>query len=276
MIAIDDFVMLGKTVPEPTRTDGRIFVCSAGVSTQMRQLVRIYPLARHGAPARWTINRVELERNSKDSRHESWKLAGDRSPGAHDQINNTFTVTGEVAKTRRADLLKPFTIGSIKQANAARMSLAVLHPKDMRVSFDFNPDSPDSPQQALFDTADQPPSGAKRFPYIPRLHFHDEDGGHDLMIRDWGVYERMRKAGGFELWSDSRRREDITAALHLDESCSLLVGNFNQHRTSWLVISVLRGLRAPEALFDTAELGWDAAIPTASRASRRRVPHPAA
>jgi len=57
--------MLGTTVPEPT-SDGRVFICSAGVSAELRSLMRIYPLARRRTPPRWSVNCVCLERNPKD------------------------------------------------------------------------------------------------------------------------------------------------------------------------------------------------------------------
>jgi hypothetical protein len=39
--------------------------------------------------------------------------------------------------------------------------------------------------------------------------------------------------------------------LHLNENSSLLIGNINQHRTSWIIISVLSGLReSAPTLFD--------------------------
>jgi hypothetical protein len=88
-MVVEDFVMLGKTVPEPN-SDGRVFVCSAGVSAELKTLMRIYPLARRDAPERWSINRVQVERNLRDNRIESRKLAGDRSVGMHDRINLTF------------------------------------------------------------------------------------------------------------------------------------------------------------------------------------------
>jgi hypothetical protein len=243
VITIDDFVMLGKTVPEPN-SDGRTFVCSAGVSPQLKQLLRIYPLARHGAPRRWSVNTVQLERNPKDARPESWRLAGDRTPGAHEHINNTFTATRpEYPRTSRAALLRPYEVASIKEANARRLSLAVLHPDRYDFEFEHNPDSPDSPQLALFDSGKPEPKGAKRFAYIPRLRFRDEDGGHRLMLREWGCFEFMRKYG-------DHRRHELPDALRLTASSSLLVGNFNRHRTSWLVISVLNGLREAPALFD--------------------------
>jgi hypothetical protein len=114
----------------------------------------------------------------------------------------------------------------------------------MELTFEFNPDSPESPQLALFDIEPRPTQGAKRFAYIPRLRFRDADIEHHLMIRDWGCYEFMRKYG------DDRRHE-LTNSLHLDGEASLLIGNFNRYRGTWLVISVLRGIRPELGLFDT-------------------------
>ena len=106
--------MLGTTVPEPNH-DGRVFVCSAGVSREYGSLVRVYPLARGGVPRRWGIFRVPLERNPQDSRRESFKIAGDRSPEAHPGINATFERHDELTPGRRAALLAPFVLPSIKR-----------------------------------------------------------------------------------------------------------------------------------------------------------------
>jgi hypothetical protein len=243
MLIVDDFVMLGKTVPEPTRRDGRVFVCSAGISPTLRSLVRIYPLARRNTPPRWSVSTVKLVRNPEDSRHESFKLEGDRRPGAHEHINNSFQVSGTCPPMARADLLSRYVVGSIPEANDKRLSLAVLHPEQLELTFEHNPDSPDSPELTLFDLEPRPTEGAKRFAYIPRLRFRDADRENHLMLRDWGCFEFMRKHG-------DDKRFGLPDALHLDPTCSLLVGNFNQHRNSWLVISVLRGLRAAPSLFD--------------------------
>ncbi|MEV6791312.1 hypothetical protein AB0M87_04770 [Streptomyces sp. NPDC051320] len=245
-MTIDDFVMLGKTVPEP-QSDGRTFVCSAGVSSTLRELIRVYPLGRYGAPRRWSVSQVPLERNPKDSRRESFKVAGDRSPGAHDHINDAFTtVRPEYPKAGRIELLAPYEVASIKEANARKMSLAVIHPEHLDINFDHNPESPDSPQLALFDSGKPEPQGAKRFAYIPRIHFRDSERENHLMLRDWGCFEFMRKYG------DGRRGE-LPDALHMTPSSSLLVGNFNRHRSSWLVISVLNGLREAPGLFGLSD-----------------------
>lgn len=233
--------MLGTTVPEPS-SDGRIFVCSAGISQEMRRLVRIYPLARRGIPHRWDVHRVSVELNPKDSRPESFRVTGDRSPGAHEQINEHFVKIGVIRPSERVALLKKYAIGSVKEANAKRLSLAVVHPDAIELDFEHNPDSPDSPQLSFFDGIEPPKAGARRFPFIPRLRFHDELGWNNLMLRDWGCYELMRK--------QPERRTEMAAFLHLRSSSSLLIGNLNQHRTSWLVISVLNGLREEPTLFD--------------------------
>lgn len=252
MLTIDDFVMLGKTVPEPN-SDGRVLVCSAGYSGTLRSLIRVYPLAKHGSPPRWSISTVRLERNPNDSRHESFKLAGDRRPGAHERINVEFNVTDETPPGQRAELLRRCVADSIAEANQRRLSLAVLHPEAMSLEFEHNPTSPDSPQLALFDVGPAPEHGARRFPFIPRIRFRDAAGEHRLMLRDWGVYELMRKHNNLIDMTDGERRRYVGEALHLDPTCSLLVGNLNNQRTAWLVISVLRGLRAAPSLFDELE-----------------------
>lgn len=233
--------MLGTTVPEP-RSDGRIFVCSAGVSPELRQLIRIYPLARRRAPHRWEKCCVPLERSSTDSRGESWKLKGDRALGAHESINDAFSVVDKFPREHRAGLLSPFVVSSIDEANARRLSLAVIEPEGTpELLLEHNPTSPDSPQMALFDSAEKLTVGARRFPFIPRLRFFDEDGEHKLMLREWGAYEFMRKSG----------HEGLAGALRLDEGMSLLVGNLNNHRMAWCVIAALRGVREQPQLFNT-------------------------
>lgn len=242
---LEDFVMLGTTVPEPN-SDGRVFVCSAGVSDEYRKLIRIYPLARRNAPRRWTVHRVPLERNPRDSRDESFQIAGDRQPGAHQWINYQFEVVRPVYPVaHRASLLERYVIGSIQEANAKRLSLAIVQPDEIELTFERNPAPGDAPQLSLFESDDgEQATGARRFLYMPRLRFRDECGRHDLMLRDWGSFELQRKH------DENYFLGHLQTALHLDGSSSLLVGNMNNKRSAWLVISVLNGLRRPATLFD--------------------------
>lgn len=245
---VEDFVMLGKTVPEEQRSDRRVFVCSAGYSRELRQFIRIYPLARADAPRRWHTCKVPLERNPKDSRPESWKIRGDRSADQHCNINKTFEVQHKLKDEDQRELFASMerACRSIDEANARRMSLFVLRPKG-RVSLEFveNRDSPEHPQMWLFDPQlSNEPQGAKRFAYQPYVHFNDEGGPHRLQLRDWGCYEFMRKFG------DGKRHE-LRQTLRLDACPPLLLGNMNGHRNTWLIISVFQSLvEAQVPLFD--------------------------
>lgn len=243
---LEDFVMLGTTVPEPN-SDGRVFVCSAGVSAEYGSLVRLYPLARKNVPHRWMQYRVPVERNPKDHRPASFKVAGaeDRMPGMHEHINEKFElVRKSVPGRERIRLLSRYVIGSIKEANAKRLSLAIIQPDAIELNFEHNPDSPESPQMALFDMPGEKPSGARRFAWMPRLRFHDECGWNNPMLRDWGTFELQRKKG------EAYFREELSGALHLSTDSSLLVGNMLNQPTAWLVISVLSHLREAPTLFD--------------------------
>jgi hypothetical protein len=78
------------------------------------------------------------------------------------------------------------------------------------------------------------------------LVFDDDAGTHRLQLRDWGCFEFMRKFG-------DDRRADMHGALHLGERSSLLIGNLNNQRRAWIVISVLNGVRvAQSSLFEAA------------------------
>ena len=241
---IEDFVMLGTTVPEPN-SDGRVFVCSAGVSDEYRKLLRIYPLARRCIPRRWAMHRVPVVRNPRDSREESFQIAGDRKLGEHQWINYRFEVVKPAYPEHvRASLLSRYVINSIREANDKRLSLAIIQPKIIELNFESNPAPEDAPQLSLFEAGDgEQALGARRFAWMPRLRFRDEDGSHNLMLRDWGAFELQRK-------HDERYfLQNLEGALHLRESSSLLVGNMNNKRSAWLVISVLNGIREHPTLF---------------------------
>lgn len=231
-LTLDDFTMLGTTVPEPAKSDAnRLYVCSAGWQPDLG-LIRIYPLGRINAPSRWSVSSVSVQRNPKDSRAESWMLAGERN---HETANRHFHQTGTWSATERETLLdlcsRRKIPTSIAEANERRRSLAIVEPEHLDFEIEHNADSPDSPQLRLFSDGLPEPLGAKRFPQIPRLTFTSEGARHRLMLRDWGAYEWMRK--------NPNRVSEIPAALHLGPKSALLVGNLNHQRNAWVVISVL-------------------------------------
>lgn len=232
---VEDFVMLGKTVPEE-QADGRVFVCSAGWSRELRSLIRIYPLGMSGAPPKWSVCRVALERNPRDSRAESWKIGADRSPDAHGEINSQFVVLDTLCEQGRESLMTEIEQTTICAANEARTSLAVVQPDFApELRFSDRPESDNHPQMWIFAPDEKPEMGAARFPFQPRIKFVCNGARHDLQLREWGAYEWMRKND----W-DGRNNHPIRG--RLKSNPRLLVGNMNGHRNVWLVIDVLRAV----------------------------------
>lgn len=258
-MTLDDFVMLGKTVPE-ANSDGREFVCTAGYSLELGQPIRIYPMARFRCPARWSISQVPVERNPKDSRPESWKIKGDRSPGNHQWINGVIRpVQSKVSATVEREIVRALTVRSLHEANARRLSLCVLLPGDLpRLDLERGETAEMAPTPDMFGDTPTLPVAA-RFKWHPRLRFADQDGHrHDLMLRDWGCYEWMRKSG-----DDAATKLDDN--LNLTTAPPLLCGNLNRFRNSWLVISIFAGtVHARPDVFDRQFSLFDEALPQAA------------
>jgi len=247
-MTLDDFVMLGKTVPE-ANSDGREFVCTAGFSMELRQPVRIYPMARAHCPKRWSKSQIPLERNPKDSRFESWKIKGNRSPAAHYRINDVIhQVADKLQPEEQRQIVEALTVASIKEANQRRLSLCVILPKHIpTLDFERGDTAEMAPTPDLFGGMPAIPV-KQRFPLHPRLIFKDDDGEHDFMLRDWGCYELMRKQPSKVCASY------LEDALNLSTAPPLLCGNLNRFRNSWLVISVFAGtVHARPWVFDQQE-----------------------
>lgn len=233
MIRAHSVVMLGTTKPE-ARSDGREFVCSAAYQSDLG-LIRIYPLARWHTPRRWSRHAVRLQRNSKDPRRESWQLAADRSIEHHPWINDdAFQWDGDPVDPKyRGDLIHDrYFHPSIQSANEKRVSLALIRPQSAEVIW-TEPDRRDDLDMHQLELITPEDAGGVAPQAIPRLRFHDEGGEHRLQLRDWGVYELIRKRG------IDYAVDNTAAALHLGPDSTLLVGNVLRHQTSWLVIAVL-------------------------------------
>lgn len=66
-------------------------------------------------------------------------------------------------------------------------------------------------------------------------------------MTDLEIQERRTIVTSLVALSDARRHE-LSAALHLSKSVSLLIGNLANQRNAWIIISVLNGIRQDEAL----------------------------
>lgn len=228
---IEDFVMLGRTVPESSKSHGTA-VCSAGFSIEMRSFIRVYPLRIEDRIPVGSIVNIPVTR-SPDSRPESWKL---KEVGG-------FSIVGDLSHSDRFDYIdKPFgaessskstmITDSIATLNHHKLSLGSIKPVKIK-GFSFSELSQDEERQ--FPLFDEERSFGKM---VPRITFCDDAGDHKLQLRDWGAYEYLRRFPDNPegLWDNLKFTDP-------DYDHIFFVGNHKLHRSSWLIISCLHKLR---------------------------------
>lgn len=231
-MVIDDFVMLGRTVPEPSKRHGTV-VCSAGYSKELGSFMRIYPLSPFERIPRWSICRIALRRNPTDQRQESWRIQENAQP----------EIIGKADKDSEIAYLLSKQSPSIQSLNERRASLGIIQPSgQMGYRFDRLQHGEEY-QVGLFPEIQS--TETRR----PRLTFNDQGGKHDLQLRDWGCAEFIRKNSAdshYKLWDALKVGNPLYEHV-------LFVGNHAQHRTSWLVISLLsRKVSAQTNLLEVA------------------------
>jgi hypothetical protein len=216
---LEDFVMLGKTAPETDR-QGRVTVCSAGWSPELRQLIRIYPLAVENAPPDFSVSQIRLERNSKDTRHESWKIAGERGVDVHSGINTRFDIR-YILNDREGLISQIPSVESIREANQKRMSLAVIQPKERPNFYLEKNKSWKSLSHRVC---------SKSYKYTPRLSFESDGVCHKLKYLNQEVYNHIQPSNKTCFWKVANR---------FRRNPKLLIGNMFAYRNNWLVIAGL-------------------------------------
>ena len=214
---IEDFVMLGRAVPEMSKRHGLV-TCAAGYSEELRGFVRIYPMTRETRMHRWDICKIHVERPNHDNRDESFRLKTDRP----------ILMEGKASKDQEFDKLEKLAARSIASLNQNRQSLAIIKPKNIAYRFSEMKPNEEFLMQLDF-LEDQKPAEMPR----PRIIFDDEDGRHDIQLRDWGSTAFIGKGN---------ERHKLWSALKLDDpgyEHLFFCGNHNIHRNNWLVISVI-------------------------------------
>lgn len=187
---IDDLIVLGRAVPEPLR-DGRVTVCLAGWSEKLG-FVRLYPTRHDMQFRRWDIIKVPVEKNNRDTREESWKIAGSR--------DEWDTLTAKVEKVGRLDsnegqrnLIGNLCDPSVTYINDQRRSLGIIHPYVIQTYFRDNPKYGQLYQQGLPGFTQLGSVQVKRdFPDEPRVKYTCPDvmnQTNDMTSKSWnGVF----------------------------------------------------------------------------------------
>jgi hypothetical protein len=213
-MVVNDFIMLGRTEPCPSKTHG-ITVCSAGYSREMGQFLRVYPLAMTDKTTKWSKCTIPLERNHRDGRAESWRL-----DNGHTVDSSVITIQGKVKKDSEFDYLESLAVESIQELNSQKVSLGILKSSDVKCFFSE-------------EKIDDYPF-VEYFGVITKMRPRIKIGSYSLQLRDWGAAEFLRK-GQYpieELWKSMRLTDQNYEHL-------FFVGNMQQHRNNWLIISTI-------------------------------------
>jgi len=233
---IDDFIMFGRTVPEKSQKYG-VTVCGAGYSPEIRSFIRIYPLPIRCKIESRDMVTVEVDRSKHDSRHESWAL----------KDRNEKSVSGSLGKMTKEEIRQILEkrVTTLDNLNDAKASLGVIKPDNFDVEMKTRAAIQDPNQMSLFDEFEETITFKTSSDYfkIPYLVTSEGKQKH-LQLREWGIYELMRKN------PTKINAEYVSNALHIgkDKDVFFIVGNMNQFKTVWLVIKVFSFDKKPAQL----------------------------
>jgi hypothetical protein len=243
---VEDFVVLGRTVPEESKKYGKR-VCMAGYSAECNQFLRVYPLMvpvggnaeANGFRARFRYA-LDLKRNPQDSRTESWRVLNEQQP-----TSTPWRAAGEVKKEVVLDWLKKRAVPSIHSLDDCKLSLGVIWVKAANWKGLAIPrHEPDPPPEhaSLFDdledqaTVHAPTFDPTKVKFAPYIRFQDAASEHRLQIREWGAYMLLGQAK----YADKPEMLWKAPAYVEGRDIVLVVGNMNNHRKNWLIIKTFQ------------------------------------
>lgn len=226
-----NYCLLAKTVPEYSKRDNTVYTCSIGYSPQLG-LMRLYPLPPKGMK-KWGIYEVEVERNKRDSRVESWKLSSMTRKNNWANFGEDLKHIGTAKPEKVLPLLLPSVSPSISQLNEDRKSIGLVSIGDQyRFKWQANDKFINTTQIGMFEDvelADFTKYTKHTKDKESRVIFKDGDGKHDLQFNEWGIYEFQRKFGA---------KPEAFRFLVGKKDQYLLIGNMLQYRRNWIGLSL--------------------------------------
>lgn len=235
---IDDLIVLGRAAPEQM-SDGRETVCVGGYS-RTEGYVRLYPTKPWmDELSRWNVVSVPVERDeSHDSRDESYKIAGSRREW--DSLHEKVDKVGELDKSEQIELTHELAGDCRKRLNENQVSLGIVEPETPFDAYlkDLDNEDDDTIQQTLQGGPKASVKGKNDYEKKLYLKYRcddcDQKTPHDQSTIEWGVYR---------YWDQYDDFEGVMDALWLNDDSSkhyFFLGNLNNRRTTYVVISVLR------------------------------------
>jgi hypothetical protein len=227
---IDDLIILGRACPEETKS-GRVTVCTAGYSHKLG-FVRVYPTTPKTKWRQWDVVEVPVEIPPQDTRHESWKIRGSKKEWS--QLHKKVKIIDHYPRSRRMSLISSLADESIAAINEARRSLGIIRPEILDYWWEKEDDVP-----VQLKLLEQDFKTKNDYAFTARIRYRCQScaakAPHNQQILEWGFYEWLRKnpQEKDQVWENAK----FSSEKH---SKFFLVGNQFLHRTSFLVITVLR------------------------------------
>ena len=232
---LTDLVILGRAAPEEMR-DGRQTVCTGAWSPE-KGFIRLYPISpEDNLFSRWDVVNVEVERNSNDMRHESWKIKG-RKRNQREKVE----IIGQYPREKWATLMHNLENACVNEINEAKRSLGIISPESINLYYeDWEDDDHPSKQSKLLKERDElKPDNRGEFDKNIKIKYTCPDctnkqGYHDHPLLAWEAYMGQKNTSSCDELADNFRFND-------KKYCHwFFVGNMNQFKRSFMVISVIR------------------------------------
>lgn len=224
------YTLLCKSVPEFDKRDGKLYTCSLGYCPEFG-LVRVYPLPIVGMK-KWHTYEIEVEKNKRDSRQESWKLSSYTRNENWIGFANDCKLVGMVDKKKMIDYLLRNVSNSISELNEKRKSIGVVLSQTINPFWESNDRFINTLQVGMFDDvelADFTKYTKEQREKEARVIFKDGDGAHNLQLNEWQFFEFQRKFGA---------TKDAFRFIKPEKPQLLLMGNMLQYQNNWMVLSI--------------------------------------
>jgi len=228
-----EYILFARSIPEFSKRYNGLFSCSLGYSPTLNDLIRIYPIPLINMRL-WEKYSVEVEKNNRDSRTESFKLK------SYSKYENWYGFEKDViflSKYSKADIFNFLSMSNllssnIDDLNKQKKSIGIIKVDQLNCYWDINERYINSTQLGLFEDvglADWTSYTKESKQCEARIRFISNNKQHDLQINEWGVYEFYRKFAGKYQLNDAFK--------NWNKAQYLLLGNLHSHRNIWTVLN---------------------------------------
>lgn len=228
------YTVIAKSIPEYSKRDGCLFTCTLGYCHESKSLIRVYPIPLIGMK-KWETYFIDVERNKRDTREESWKLS------SYARYENWIGLDKDVFNVGKVDRNKGIRLllstkqvyPSMSILNKQKKSIGIIPINNYNLYWDVNNRFINTNQVGMFedvDIADFTKYTKETKTVEARISFVGNDGQHDLQFNDWGTTEWYRKFGTQYPINDAFR--------NLKNKNYALIGNMHNYRNTWITLDL--------------------------------------